>query len=257
MKTDVLSLGTEKLTPLHLACKNGCSEAAMLLLTKGAPIDVRDNLGRTPLHLAAQFGGTHITRVMMLCGAKKGIWDDNHKTPFDYVVSAGRKSTVESLLVYRPPSMSAKQNISFLFHKMLAEGEHKEKREMTKKERVVNDAADAAGGAVRKGLGILRWGANMVRTGARIADSAARGDNETAKMKEERLAREAVEGTGVVKVGRDIKKTWNKAFAGVRAFRQSRQTVDLDAEAGFSLDDLAGDVKKELEMEPGGSEENV
>ena len=44
--------------------------------------------------------------------------------------------------------------------------------------------------------------------------------------------------------------------AGVRAFRQSRQTVDLDKEADFSLNDLAGDVKKELQAE-GGAEENV
>ena len=65
-------------------------------------------------------------------------------------------------------------------------------------------------------------GCVMVRTGVRIADSAARGDSETAKMKEERLAKEAVDGTGIVKVGRDIKKTWNKAFAGERSDIEER-----------------------------------
>ena len=50
----------------------------------------------------------------------------------------------------------------------------------------------------------------------RIADGAARGDNETSKMKEERLAKEAEEGTGMAKAGRDIKKTWGKAMGAMR-----------------------------------------
>ncbi|KAF1886278.1 hypothetical protein Lal_00045508 [Lupinus albus] len=39
-------------TPLHMAAKNGCSEAARLLLTHGAFVEARANNGMTPLHLA-------------------------------------------------------------------------------------------------------------------------------------------------------------------------------------------------------------
>lgn len=39
-------------TPLHMAAKNGCSEAAQLLLAHGAIIEARANNGMTPLHLA-------------------------------------------------------------------------------------------------------------------------------------------------------------------------------------------------------------
>ncbi|CAO2822852.1 unnamed protein product [Amaranthus hypochondriacus] len=39
-------------TPLHMASKNGCNEAAKLLLSHGAFIEAKANNGMTPLHLA-------------------------------------------------------------------------------------------------------------------------------------------------------------------------------------------------------------
>nr|GMC58808.1 protein CfxQ homolog [Ipomoea batatas] len=39
-------------TPLHMAAKNGCNEAAKLLLSHGALVEARANNGMTPLHLA-------------------------------------------------------------------------------------------------------------------------------------------------------------------------------------------------------------
>ncbi|XP_022730421.1 uncharacterized protein LOC111285312 isoform X1 [Durio zibethinus] len=42
-------------TPLHMAAKNGCSEAARLLLAHGAFIEAKANNGMTPLHLAVWY----------------------------------------------------------------------------------------------------------------------------------------------------------------------------------------------------------
>ncbi|XP_027359028.1 uncharacterized protein LOC113867769 [Abrus precatorius] len=42
-------------TPLHMAAKNGCSEAARLLLARGASVEARANNGMTPLHLAVWY----------------------------------------------------------------------------------------------------------------------------------------------------------------------------------------------------------
>ncbi|CAN0900141.1 Protein CfxQ homolog [Linum grandiflorum] len=42
-------------TPLHMAAKNGCKEAAQLLLSHGAFIEARANNGMTPLHLAVWY----------------------------------------------------------------------------------------------------------------------------------------------------------------------------------------------------------
>eukprot|EP00268_Persea_americana_P060711 TRINITY_DN7601_c0_g1_i3.p1 TRINITY_DN7601_c0_g1~~TRINITY_DN7601_c0_g1_i3.p1 ORF type:complete len:480 (+),score=103.85 TRINITY_DN7601_c0_g1_i3:173-1612(+) len=39
-------------TPLHMAAKNGCNEAAKLLLDRGAFLEAKANNGMTPLHLA-------------------------------------------------------------------------------------------------------------------------------------------------------------------------------------------------------------
>ncbi|XP_052199252.1 ribulose bisphosphate carboxylase/oxygenase activase, chloroplastic isoform X2 [Diospyros lotus] len=39
-------------TPLHMAAKNGCNEAARLLLANGAFVEAKANNGMTPLHLA-------------------------------------------------------------------------------------------------------------------------------------------------------------------------------------------------------------
>ena len=134
-------------TPLHCACMAGKAEAAMMLLTKGSIIDQRDKDGAAALHLAAKRGGTHITRMLLLCGAKKSIWNNNGETPFNYAVKAGRKSTVESLLVYRPSTLGSKQSINFLFAKMMDEGEFlegdspKKKIVATKTTKVASTAA--------------------------------------------------------------------------------------------------------------------
>jgi len=137
-------------TPLHVACMHGKSEAAMMLMTRGSVVDQRDKNGATALHHAARRGGTHMTRIMLLCGAKKSIWDNNGETPFNYAINSGRKSTVESLLVFRPSSVSSKQSINFLFQKMLDEGEYLEGGGPKKKEaaKVVTDSAGGVGKAL-------------------------------------------------------------------------------------------------------------
>lgn len=42
-------------TPLHMAAKNGCTEAARLLLAHGAFVEAKANNGMTPLHLAVWY----------------------------------------------------------------------------------------------------------------------------------------------------------------------------------------------------------
>ncbi|KAL5572658.1 hypothetical protein UlMin_022255 [Ulmus minor] len=42
-------------TPLHMAAKNGCNDAARLLLARGAFIEAKANNGMTPLHLAVWY----------------------------------------------------------------------------------------------------------------------------------------------------------------------------------------------------------
>ena len=145
-------------TALHVACMHGKSEAAMMLLTRGSIINQRDKDGATALHHAAKRGGTHMTRIMLLSGAKKSIWDNKGETPFNYAVNAGKKATVESLLVFRPNTVSSKQSINFLFQKMIDQGEYKEgdaPRKTRQAAKVVENVTEGAGKMLKKGLGNL------------------------------------------------------------------------------------------------------
>ncbi|KEH27133.1 protein CfxQ isoform X2 [Medicago truncatula] len=52
-------------TPLHMAAKNGCSEAAQLLLAHGASIEARANEGMTPLNHLSQGPGNDKLRELL------------------------------------------------------------------------------------------------------------------------------------------------------------------------------------------------
>ncbi|KAB1201629.1 hypothetical protein CJ030_MR0G002603 [Morella rubra] len=78
-------------TPLHMAAKNGCSDAAQLLLAHGAYIEAKANNGMTPLHLAVWYSlrAEDCSTVKILlefnadCNAKdnEGMAPLNHLSP--------------------------------------------------------------------------------------------------------------------------------------------------------------------------------
>lgn len=82
-------------TPLHMAAKNGCNDAAQLLLVHGAFIEAKANNGMTPLHLAVwhSLRAEDFSTVKTLlennadCSAK----DDEGMTPLNHL-SKGRES---------------------------------------------------------------------------------------------------------------------------------------------------------------------
>jgi cytochrome c len=56
-------------TPLHSAAKAGNARVALLLLERGANVDARQGSGYTPLHLAAEQGQVEVLRVLIDHGA--------------------------------------------------------------------------------------------------------------------------------------------------------------------------------------------
>ena len=66
-----------RLTPLGVACMNGHSETAALLLSHNAFIKSKNGQGMTPLHVAAQQGCLEVVQVLLAYGA-----DPNHRTGF-------------------------------------------------------------------------------------------------------------------------------------------------------------------------------
>jgi ankyrin repeat protein len=69
------------LTPLHLAAENCHTNVVVLLLDKGADINILANDRATPLHLAAQEGCTDAVTVLLDHSAKPNLRDDQGRTP--------------------------------------------------------------------------------------------------------------------------------------------------------------------------------
>ncbi|WCJ42473.1 ESX-1 secretion system protein EccA1 [Euphorbia peplus] len=89
-------------TPLHMAAKNGCNEAARLLLARGASIEAQANNGMTPLHLAVwdSIRSEDFSTVKTLlehnadCSAK----DNEGKTPMNHVSQGPGSEKLRELL---------------------------------------------------------------------------------------------------------------------------------------------------------------
>ncbi|TMW85258.1 hypothetical protein EJD97_023430 [Solanum chilense] len=69
-------------TPLHMAAKNGCNEAAKKLLANGALVEAKANNGMTPLHLAVW----HSLRVEDCCTVKALLEHDANCSAEDIVL---------------------------------------------------------------------------------------------------------------------------------------------------------------------------
>jgi len=73
------------LTPLMAAALTGQSDAAGLLLGKGAKPDIKNNEGSTALHMAAFLGHIEIVKALVAKGADLNAQNDRSETPLDTV----------------------------------------------------------------------------------------------------------------------------------------------------------------------------
>jgi ankyrin repeat protein len=92
----------ERSTPLHAALA-GDPEAAprvlRLLLSAGAPVDAKNENGRTPLHEAADRRNVEAVRVLLAAGAKVNATDTCEATPLWSALPGQRHSEANALAV--------------------------------------------------------------------------------------------------------------------------------------------------------------
>ena len=73
-------------TPLHRAAYYGHKEIVVLLIAKGANLNVKDDRGRTPFHWAAYHGHKEIVELLIAEGADVNAQHDVGDTPLDEAI---------------------------------------------------------------------------------------------------------------------------------------------------------------------------
>jgi ankyrin repeat protein len=96
---DVNAISTNALrnTPLHAATAGGHADVALLLIERGAQVDIADAGGHTPLHIAAESGSVPVVEALLARGADPYAVDDEEKTPLSRAASRNHTTVVDLL----------------------------------------------------------------------------------------------------------------------------------------------------------------
>jgi ankyrin repeat protein len=94
-------------TPLHVAAVRGYREASSLLIANGADVNAEDKRGLTPLHAAAWMGHTEIVTMLITEGADISARDEDGVVALHAAALAGRKDAV-ALLITKGAAINAK-----------------------------------------------------------------------------------------------------------------------------------------------------
>ncbi|PON50559.1 Notch [Parasponia andersonii] len=91
-------------TPLHMAAKNGCNDAARVLLAHGAFIEAKANNGMTPLHLAV-WNSLHsedcsTVKTLLEHNADCSAEDNEGKTPINHLSKGPGSEKLRELLYW-------------------------------------------------------------------------------------------------------------------------------------------------------------
>jgi ankyrin repeat protein len=83
--------------PLHAACAGRHIEVARLLIEHGAPVNARQHGGWSPLHAAAQNGDIELAKALLAAGADVNVRAENNQMPLDLALTKGQQAMVEYL----------------------------------------------------------------------------------------------------------------------------------------------------------------
>ncbi len=84
------------------AAAEGNADGAALALRAGAPLEVRDEQGRTPLLVASTHDRVDVARLLVALGADPDALDDRHDTPWLVTGVTGSVPMLEALLPAEP-----------------------------------------------------------------------------------------------------------------------------------------------------------
>jgi len=84
-------------TPLHAAVAGGHTGAALLLIARGAAVNVADAGGHTPLHIAAEAGYVPIVKALLDRGADPHAVDAEDKTPLSRAAARNHTEVIDAI----------------------------------------------------------------------------------------------------------------------------------------------------------------
>lgn len=82
---------------LHIAARTGATEDIDVLLSCGADVNVRGDLGNTPLHQAAMFGKANSVGKLLEYGADGDVLNEYGQTPADVAELGGHTDLAKML----------------------------------------------------------------------------------------------------------------------------------------------------------------
>jgi ankyrin repeat protein len=83
--------------PLHAAAAGGHGELVKLLIDNGAPVNARQHGGWAPLHAAAQNGDLEMAKALIAAGADVNVRADNNQSPLDLALTKAHQPMVDCL----------------------------------------------------------------------------------------------------------------------------------------------------------------
>lgn len=94
---DAISRNGMRNTPLHAATAGGHSALALLLIDRGADVNIGDAGRHTPLHIAAENGLADVVRALLNRGADPFAVDAEDRTPLARAAARNRSEIVDLL----------------------------------------------------------------------------------------------------------------------------------------------------------------
>lgn len=94
-----ISRNSLKNTPLHAAVAGGHVDVALLLIERGAAVNVADVGGHTPLHIAAEAGYLRVVKALLDRGADPHAVDAEDKTPLSRAAARNHHEIVDLITV--------------------------------------------------------------------------------------------------------------------------------------------------------------
>jgi ankyrin repeat protein len=83
--------------PLHAAAAGRHVEVVKLLIEHGAPVNARQHGGWAPLHAVAQNGDIEMAKVLIAGGADVNVRAENNQMPLDLALTKGQQAMVDYL----------------------------------------------------------------------------------------------------------------------------------------------------------------